>query len=93
MTLAREAFLENQNYATDPSQIYGWANGKPVRVKCSPDGVVNTSGMALPEHDQVVIDETDPSIILLTYKLGSTTVATKSIVVVGAVTTITLDIT
>jgi hypothetical protein len=92
MTLAKEAFLENSNYATDPSQIYGWSDGKPVRIKCSQDGVINVSGMPVPEHDQMVIDESDTGIILITYKSGGLTVATKSVVTLNSITTVTLDV-
>lgn len=48
-------------------------------------------GMEIPYHNSQVIDETDPDNVTITYKLDGTTVATKTIAVSGAVTTITVS--
>lgn len=47
-------------------------------------------GMKIPAHDQQVIDESDANNITITYKLDGVTVATKTIVIDGTTTTITL---
>jgi hypothetical protein len=49
-------------------------------------------GMLIPRHNQQVIDESDPNDVTITYKLDSTTVATKEIVVSGTTTTITMTV-
>ena len=46
--------------------------------------------MYIPIHDKRVIDETNPASITITYSLSGATVATKTIAIAGAVTTITL---
>ena len=51
-----------------------------------------SGGSPLPRYDSLSIDETDPADMVLTYKLGVDTVATKEIVVSGAITTITTTI-
>ena len=52
--------------------------------------LVMTLGLAIPLHDQQVIDESDPNNVTITYKLNSVTVAVKSIVISGSTTTITV---
>lgn len=43
-------------------------------------------------YDSQVINETDPNNVVITYKLGATSKATKTIAVVGSTTTITVAI-
>jgi len=47
------------------------------------------AGMNIPAHDEKIVDKTDPNEIIITYKLASVTVATKTIVTSGSVITIT----
>jgi len=51
--------------------------------------VSDQSGMSIPYHDQQVITET-PTLTTIAFSLSGSTVATKTILVVGSVTTITL---
>jgi hypothetical protein len=52
----------------------------------------DVKGMLIPEHDKQVVDEADPANVTITYSLDGTTVATKSILVSGSTTTITLTV-
>lgn len=77
-----------------PSIIYAKHDGDsdkafPV-IASTFGGLVVNNGMAVPPHDQQVIDESDPDNVTITYKLGGVTKATKTISVVGNVTTITV---
>jgi len=51
-----------------------------------------SGGMIIPSYNQMVIDESAAPDVTITYKLDSVTVATKTIVVVGTTTTITLTV-
>jgi len=46
----------------------------------------------IPPHDTQIIDETDPNNVIITYKKSGATVATKTINVVGLITTISVVI-
>lgn len=52
--------------------------------------VSDQNGMVLPYHNSQVIDETDSNNVTITYKLDGTTVGTKTIAIVGSITTITI---
>ena len=49
-----------------------------------------STGLGTPAHDQQVIDETDPNNVVITYKKNGVTVGTKTIVIAGSITTITV---
>lgn len=49
-----------------------------------------STGLGVPAHNQQVINEADPNNVIITYKLNGTTVGTKTIVVSGTTTTITV---
>jgi len=51
--------------------------------------VSDQSGMSIPYHDRQVIEET-PTLTTITFSLSGATVATKTILVVGSTTTITI---
>ena len=50
-------------------------------------GLLTTPGMAVPLHDQKIIDESASPNVTITYKLAGATVGTKTIVVSGSTTT------
>ncbi len=54
------------------------------------ENIKATNEFVIPIFDQQIIDETDPNSIIVTYKKDSVTVATKTIDIVGSVTTITV---
>lgn len=45
MTISRPAFLEHDDIATKPMQIYGFANNKPVRINSDDTGSIAVYGM------------------------------------------------
>lgn len=51
---------------------------------------VTTDGFAIPVFDTEVINEADPNNVIITYKKSGVTVATKTIVISGTTTTITV---
>jgi len=62
----------------------------PVIASASGGILVHTS-FAIPPHDKQVIDESGaPALTTITYSLSGITVATKTIVVSGTTTTITV---
>jgi|GEM_PF-4037244 len=86
--------VEIKDGITDSRAVVG-ADGLQVEVKKSalPSGAATSDRQAefsIPEFDSMVINETDPDNVVITYKNGADTVATKTIAVVGAVTTITV---
>ena len=50
---------------------------------------LDSKGMNIPEHDQAVINKSDPNNIVITYKKNGVTVATKTIATSGTTITIT----
>jgi hypothetical protein len=77
-----------------PVVLYGKTNEDSVQVSSilinAFKGLLVSGGMAIPNHDQQVIDESDPANVSITYKLLGVTVATKTIVIDGTTTTITI---
>lgn len=87
-----------------PSKVGGGGGGgltsvesealQGVATEAKQDSIISNlqiiAGMEIPAHDTKVIDETDPNNITITYKLDDVTVATKTIAVSGAVTTISI---
>jgi hypothetical protein len=60
-------------------------------VASAAGGLLVHSGFAIPAHDKQVIDESGaPALTTITYSLSGITVATKTIVVSGTTTTITV---
>ena len=51
-----------------------------------------SGGMYIPAYNSMVIDESAAPDVTITYKLDGSTVATKTIVVVGTTTTITVTV-
>ena len=51
----------------------------------------STSEFTIPVFDQQIINETNPNNIVITYKNLGITVATKTVSISGAITTITLS--
>jgi hypothetical protein len=49
-----------------------------------------STGLGIPAHNQQIIDEADPNNVIITYKNDGDTVATKTIVISGTTTTITV---
>lgn len=70
---------EGQQVDTMPVQQYGWDGKRPAKIPSAP------------LHDEIVMDETDPNNVVLTYKLAGDVVGTKTIVTTGTVTTITME--
>jgi hypothetical protein len=52
--------------------------------------LINAGG-TLPNYDSFIVDETNPDNVVITYKQGGVTIATKTIAVSGAITTITIS--
>ncbi len=52
--------------------------------------LVISAGFAVPYHDQEIINEADPNNVIITYKRSGASVATKTIVISGSTTTITI---
>lgn len=81
-------------YDAHPFVLYAKKSGDateafPVIVS-SQGSLLITQGLVLPVHDQQVIDEADPNNVTITYKLSGVTVGTKTIVVSGTTTTISV---
>lgn len=80
----------NEQLATVVSTSYGLTKDEFKAAQVEQETVLR-NGMSLPYHNEQVIDEADPDNVTITYKLNGTTVATKTIAVVGTTTTITLS--
>jgi hypothetical protein len=94
--------FKNKNYSanTDGANIGGWGVSA-VKVWDKTSTPINPAteetlkalqGLQIPVYDTEIVDETDPTSIVITYKKNGATVATKNITIVGAVTTTTLTL-
>jgi hypothetical protein len=77
-----------------PSILYGKRDvdsvtAYPISVS-SAGGLLISQGLSTPLSDQIIINETDPNNITLTYKFGGVQVSQKTIVKSGSTTTITV---
>lgn len=85
---------EFSTYDAAVAVIYGKKNADDTiayPILLSPSAQISvTTGLAVPAHDQQIIDESDPNNVVITYKLSGATVATKTIAVSGTTTTITM---
>ena len=71
---------------------YSAVDSAPVVLysKRDTDDTKSFAVMAHPVHDQRIIDKTDPNNITITYKLNGATVSTRTIAIVGEVTTVSI---
>jgi hypothetical protein len=70
---------------TDPASELAY----PVLIDANGSLAIN-AGWIIPNYDQQIIDESASPNVTITYKKNGSTVATKSIVVSGTTTTITV---
>jgi hypothetical protein len=84
---------------------YSASDAQPVVLYAKPDadgrmaepitlssfgGLLISQGMAIPLHDQRVIDEADPNNVTITYKKNGSTVGVRTIAIAGTTTTDTV---
>jgi hypothetical protein len=72
--------------STGPERLTSTKDGGKQRLD------VNADAMVVPSHDAMIMDETDPDNVVITYKLAGVLVATKTVAVSGAITTVTITL-
>jgi len=82
----RIRMVQDPEQVAQMSRIFKEGTGATEIIKA----IEANSGSDLPDYDESIIDEADPNNIEITYKKNGSTVATKTIVISGTTTTITI---